>query len=131
MAVKLLMTWDMVPGREQEYFEFLVREFVPGMQRLGIQPTEAWYTTYGEAPQMLTGFVAGSLLLIWPWKIELTQAITLDDEVKEKVIGYQWLAPDLSLQTLVALGLIVAGFLAVWLMEKAGGPRGKDGKAES
>ena len=58
MAVKLLMTWDMVPGREQEYFEFLVREFVPGMQRLGIQPTEAWYTTYGEAPQMLTGFVA-------------------------------------------------------------------------
>ncbi len=52
------MTWDMVPGREQEYFEFLVREFVPGMQRLGIQPTEAWYTTYGNAPQMLTGFVA-------------------------------------------------------------------------
>ncbi len=58
MAVKLLMTWDMVPGREQEYFEFLVREFVPGMQRLGIQPSEAWYTTYGDAPQMLTGFVA-------------------------------------------------------------------------
>jgi hypothetical protein len=58
MAVKLLMTWDMVPGREQEYFEFLVREFVPGMQKLGIQPTEAWFTTYGDAPQMLTGFVA-------------------------------------------------------------------------
>ena len=55
------MTWDMVPGREQEYFEFLVREFVPGMQRLGIQPTEAWYTTYGNAPQMLTGFVAEDL----------------------------------------------------------------------
>ena len=61
MEVKLIMTWDMVPGREQEYFEFLVREFVPGMQRLGIQPTEAWYTTYGNAPQMLTGFVAEDL----------------------------------------------------------------------
>jgi hypothetical protein len=58
MALKLLMTWDMVPGREQEYFEFLVREFVPGLQRLGVQPTEAWYTTYGEGPQMLAGFVA-------------------------------------------------------------------------
>lgn len=56
--VKLLMTWDIVPGREQEYFEFVVREFVPGMQRLGIQPTEAWYTTYGERPQILTGGVA-------------------------------------------------------------------------
>ena len=58
MALKLLMTWDMVPGREQEFFEFLVREFVPGLQRLGVQPTEAWYTTYGEGPQMLAGFVA-------------------------------------------------------------------------
>lgn len=58
MALKLLMTWDMVPGQEQEYFEFLVREFVPGLQRLGVEPTEAWYTTYGEGPQMLAGFVA-------------------------------------------------------------------------
>jgi hypothetical protein len=58
MALKLLMTWDMVPGQEQEYFEFLVREFVPGLQRLGVEPTEAWYTTYGDGPQMLAGFVA-------------------------------------------------------------------------
>jgi hypothetical protein len=58
VAVKLLMTWDIIPGREQEYFEFVVREFVPGIQRLGIQPTEAWYTTYGRRPQILTGFVS-------------------------------------------------------------------------
>lgn len=56
-TVKLLMTWDILPGKEQEYFEFVVREFVPGMQRLGIQPTEAWYTTYGQRPQILTGGV--------------------------------------------------------------------------
>lgn len=61
MTVKLLMTWDIVPGREQEYFEFVVREFVPGMQRLGIQPTEAWYTTYGDRPQILTGGVTDDL----------------------------------------------------------------------
>jgi hypothetical protein len=60
-AVKLLMTWDIVPGREQEYFEFVVREFVPGMQRLGITPTEAWYTTYGKRPQILTGGVTETL----------------------------------------------------------------------
>lgn len=61
MAVKLLMTWDIIQGREQEYFEFVVREFVPGIQRLGIQPTEAWYTTYGRRPQILTGVVADTL----------------------------------------------------------------------
>ena len=61
MAVKLLMTWDIIPGKEQEYFEFVVREFVPGMQGLGIQPTEAWYTTYGDHPQILTGGTARDL----------------------------------------------------------------------
>jgi hypothetical protein len=61
MTVKLLMTWDVVPGREQEYFEFVGRELVPGMQRLGIQPTEAWLTTYGQRPQILTGGITETL----------------------------------------------------------------------
>lgn len=61
MPVKLLMTWDVIPGREQEYFEFVGRELVPGMQRLGIQPTEAWLTTFGERPQILTGGVTESI----------------------------------------------------------------------
>jgi hypothetical protein len=61
MAVKLLMTWDILPGKEQEYFEFVVRELVPGMQRLGIQPTEAWLTTFGERPQILTGGITENL----------------------------------------------------------------------
>jgi hypothetical protein len=55
--VKLLMSWDIRPGRESEYFEFVVREYAPSMMRLGIQPTEAWYTIYGDGPQMLTGAV--------------------------------------------------------------------------
>ncbi|MEK7770273.1 MAG: hypothetical protein AAB335_04265, partial [candidate division NC10 bacterium] len=36
------------------YFEFVVREFVPGITRLGSQPSEAWYTVYGNFPQILT-----------------------------------------------------------------------------
>jgi hypothetical protein len=55
---KLLMTWDIRPGKESEYFEFAVQEFVPKLTRLGVQPTEAWYTVWGDAPQILTGFVA-------------------------------------------------------------------------
>lgn len=55
--IKLLMTWDIRPGKESEYFEFVVQEFAPKLVRLGIQPTEAWYTVYGSAPQILTGGV--------------------------------------------------------------------------
>jgi hypothetical protein len=49
------MTWDILPGREQEYFEFVVRDFIPGLQNLGMQPSDAWYTMYGEQPQIMAG----------------------------------------------------------------------------
>lgn len=59
--IKLLMSWDIKPGSESDYFEFVVREFAPGMMKLGVQPTEAWYTVFGDGPQILTGAVAEDL----------------------------------------------------------------------
>ena len=59
--VKLLMSWDIEPGRDAEYFEFVVREFVPGLTKLGLQPTEAWFTIYGEQPQVLTGGITSTM----------------------------------------------------------------------
>jgi hypothetical protein len=53
MAVKLLMTWDILPGHEQEYFEFVVRDFIPGLQGLGMEPSDAWFTMYGDQPQIM------------------------------------------------------------------------------
>jgi ATP-dependent phosphoenolpyruvate carboxykinase len=61
MAVKLLMTWDILPGREQEYFEFVVREFIPGVQRMGLEPTDAWFTMYGEQPQIMAVIQTSSI----------------------------------------------------------------------
>ncbi len=49
----MLMTWDIIPGREQEYFEFVVRDFIPGVQRLGLEPSDAWLTMYGDQPQIM------------------------------------------------------------------------------
>lgn len=57
MAYKLLMTWDIRSGREQDYFEFVVREFIPGIQKMGLDPSDAWFTMYGNCPQILTGAV--------------------------------------------------------------------------
>ena len=59
--VKLLMSWDINPGSESDYFEFVVREFAPGIMKLGVQPTEAWYTVFGDGPQILTGGIAEDL----------------------------------------------------------------------
>ncbi len=58
MPVKVLMTWDIAAERDQEYFEFVIGEFVPGVQRLGLQPAEAWATLYGSYPQIQVGLLA-------------------------------------------------------------------------
>jgi hypothetical protein len=55
IMVKLLMSWDIKPGQEAAYFEFIVKEWAPGVMKLGFQPTEAWYTVFGDGPQILTG----------------------------------------------------------------------------
>jgi len=62
VPVKLLMSWDILPGREQDYFEFVVRDFIPGVQKLGLQPSDAWYTYYGDHPQILAGFTMKELI---------------------------------------------------------------------
>jgi hypothetical protein len=47
------MEWDIRMGREQDFSEFVVREFAPKLMQLGVQPSEVLYTMYGEGPQML------------------------------------------------------------------------------
>lgn len=61
MAVKLLMTWNIKPESEQDYFEFVIREFIPGLQRLGAELTDAWATVYGSGPQITVGALLPSL----------------------------------------------------------------------
>lgn len=53
MTVKLLMTWDILPDKEQEYFEFVISDFLPEIKQLGISPVDAWYTMYGDQPQIM------------------------------------------------------------------------------
>ena len=61
MSVKLMMTWDIAPEHEQDYFEFVIGEFIPGVRRLGFQPVEAWATIYGDYPQIQVGILAEDL----------------------------------------------------------------------
>lgn len=72
MPVKLLMSWDIAPEREQEYFEFVVREFIPGVQRMGFELSDAWATVFGTQPQILVGAVA-------PTSIKARQILESDE----------------------------------------------------
>lgn len=57
MPAKLIMTWDINPEFEQEYFQFVVREFLPEVQKLGFNLSDAWVTVYGDQPQILVSAV--------------------------------------------------------------------------
>ncbi len=60
-SIKLLMTWDIQPGREEDYFEFHIRKFVPALEGLGVALSEAWLTVYGEQPRLLAEAVMPSM----------------------------------------------------------------------
>ncbi|MDH5607355.1 MAG: hypothetical protein OEY93_10750 [Anaerolineae bacterium] len=51
--VKLMMTWDILEGREEDYFEFHIRKFVPALEELGLKLHEAWLTIYGNGPRLM------------------------------------------------------------------------------
>lgn len=60
MAAKILMRWDVRPETESEYFEFLVHEFIPELNKLGISDIQVWYTQYGECEQKLASGITES-----------------------------------------------------------------------
>lgn len=60
LPVKLIMTWDITPEHEQEYFEFVIREYIPGIQHLGCDLSDAWATVYGKHPQITVDAVVAS-----------------------------------------------------------------------
>ena len=60
MPAKFLMSWDVRPETESEYFEFLVHEFIPGLNKLGISDIQVWYTQYGDCEQKLASGIAES-----------------------------------------------------------------------
>lgn len=68
---------------------------------------------------LMTGFVAGSLVVIWPWKDKIIQVVErVGKPPKEVVAGYEWFWPAFgSTQTWIAIGLIVVGMLTIWAME--------------
>ncbi|MCH2379528.1 MAG: DUF368 domain-containing protein, partial [Pedosphaera sp.] len=66
---------------------------------------------------MLTGFVAGSLAVIWPWKVTLTKSIG----EKTAVTGYLWHLPEPGKPLLLALLIMLAGAGLVLLLDKLAG----------
>lgn len=58
--IKLILTWDIKPGHEQDYFTYVLHEYLPQVNKFGFEVTDAWVTVYGNRPQILLGAVMAS-----------------------------------------------------------------------
>ena len=56
--VKLLLSYNIRSGKENAYRRFVLEEFLPKARELGLVPTDAWHTAYGNYPTRLIGFAA-------------------------------------------------------------------------
>lgn len=65
---------------------------------------------------LLSGFIVGSLSLLWPWKTAITKTF---ETGKVKVIGYNWQLPaSFSFEEIFSVLLIFIGIAAIWALEK-------------
>ena len=60
-SAKLLMRWNVEAETDSEYFEFLVHEFIPGLNKLGVLEIQVWYTQYGDCEQKLASGITKSM----------------------------------------------------------------------
>jgi putative membrane protein len=76
-------------------------------------------TWHDIAVALITGFIAGSLVIIWPWKDTLTETFVREGEEKEKITGFEhWHLPDFGAgATWAALGVMMGGVVLIVLLE--------------
>jgi putative membrane protein len=86
----------------------------------------AWvFKRYADATlALMTGFVAGSLVVIWPWKDAITHTVErVGKPPREVVTSYEWFLPQLTDSTTwIAVLLMVTGAVVIGLMERYTSP---------
>lgn len=72
---------------------------------------------------LMTGFVIGSLVVIWPWKQAVIELVEREGKPPREVIAsYEWFLPSMqNAETWIAIGLMVVGAACIALMERFAG----------
>ncbi len=78
---------------------------------------------HDQTVALMTGFITGSLAIVWPWKEKMTETVVRAGKAdKEITTGYEWFTPALSdSATLIAIGLMLVGGALILIMEKVSG----------
>jgi hypothetical protein len=92
MEVKLLLVYDIKPHRESEYYRYVLGEFLPTLQNMGLVMVEGWHTAYGDYPMRLIAFkaenevVLKSVLSSNDWNAAKERLLKLVRDYEERVV---------------------------------------------
>ncbi len=87
--VKLVLSFDIQPGSQQVYYQFMISQFIPATQGMGLQMVDAWHMVYGNYPSRITSFV-GLDLEAMREVLNSPEWRELEKRLKEYVTGYSW-----------------------------------------
>jgi len=61
---KLIITYNYLSGRELAYRRFMIHQWLPAMQTLGLEPLELYHTMWGAYPvRLVTLYAANETIL--------------------------------------------------------------------
>ncbi|MCK4638598.1 MAG: DUF368 domain-containing protein [Bacteroidales bacterium] len=77
-----------------------------------------------ETISLLTGFILGSLSILWPWQKKIFLLDELGNQIFKKgepiVVSYERILPEaFNSQFFIAIGFIILGILSIWIIEKS------------
>ncbi|MBC7869625.1 MAG: hypothetical protein H7Y09_02195, partial [Chitinophagaceae bacterium] len=54
---RMILSYDIHPEKYERYYNYVLSEFVPGMQNMGLQMIFAWQIIYGRYPARQIDFI--------------------------------------------------------------------------
>ncbi len=78
---KILMTYDILPHKQEGYYRYVLGEFVPRLRNMGLPMISAWHVVYGSYPQRMLEFGCDSRKLAHALFIDLSYR-RMEDRLK-------------------------------------------------
>ena len=64
MTVKLNHYWEIIPGRNDEYNKFMIKKFIPGVNKLGMHAVAGWSVLVGAYSEIILESTSNDLDLL-------------------------------------------------------------------
>jgi hypothetical protein len=95
MLTKLSLTYDVNEETIEEYRQFVMGEFLPEVQKMGLTIAEVWQTAYGDYPYLQTDLVSRDEDTMWrilnsdEWEKLETRLQDYVSDLNRKVMPYK------------------------------------------